>query len=296
MLRSMTGFGAAASAGRDAQHMRVEVRSVNHRHLALKLRLPEAFSALEPEVESRVRARCERGSILVHVAAERASGAAAVHLDRECARRWRDELGALAKTLALSPDVSLETLVSLPGVVTEADADTDEEALHAAALALVDAALERMLAMRAAEGQALAADLRKHAQALEELVGRIETRMPEVVKAQHVALAKRVEDLLGGKTQGVHLAPGDLARELALLADKLDVSEELARLASHLGQLETLVAKGGRAGRPLDFLVQEIFREVNTIGSKCSDATVKHWVVEAKTLVERLREQVQNVE
>jgi uncharacterized protein (TIGR00255 family) len=113
------------------------------------------------------------------------------------------------------------------------------------------------------------------------------------VKAQRAALAKRVEDLLGGKTP---VAPQDLAREVALLADKLDVSEELARLASHLEQLETLVAKGGRAGRPLDFLVQEIFREVNTIGSKCMDATVAHWVVEMKTLVERLREQVQNVE
>jgi uncharacterized protein (TIGR00255 family) len=293
MLRSMTGFGAAASAGRDAQHMRVEVRSVNHRHLALKLRLPEAFSALEPEVESRVRARCERGSILVHLAAERAGGAGAARLDRERARRWRDELGALAEALSIASDVSLDTLVTLPGVVTEADAATDEDALHAAALALVDAALDAMLAMRAAEGKALAADLRKHAKALEALSQRIEKRMPKIVKAQRAALAKRVEDLLGGKTQ---VAPSDLAREVALLADKLDVSEELARLASHLEQLETLVAKGGRAGRPLDFLVQEIFREVNTIGSKCMDATVAHWVVEMKTLVERLREQVQNVE
>jgi uncharacterized protein (TIGR00255 family) len=117
--------------------------------------------------------------------------------------------------------------------------------------------------------------------------------MPRVVRAARAGLEKRLAALLGGKTP---VARADLAREVALLADKLDVSEELARLASHLEQLEGFLARGGRVGRQLDFLVQEVFREVNTIGSKCADATVTHWVVEAKTHVERLREQVQNVE
>jgi len=292
MLRSMTGFGAAASEAQGAA-LRVEVRSVNHRHLALKTRLPEPFSALEPEIETRVRARCERGSVSVSLLSEQTGAAAAARLDHELARRYRQELAELAAELALDPAVSLDTLVGLPGVVVAPQPDADGEELHAAALALVDEALERMLAMREAEGRALAADLRKHARGLAQIATRIEKRMPRVVSAHRAALAKRLAALLGGKTP---VAREDLAREVALLADRLDVSEELARLASHLEQLESSLAKGGRIGRQLDFLVQEIFREVNTIGSKCSDATVAHWVVDAKTNVERLREQVQNVE
>lgn len=293
MLRSMTGFGAASSEAEPGSALRVEVRSVNHRHLALKLRLPDALAALEPEIETRVRAKCERGAVTVSFTSERRPGTGAAHLDHDLARRYRTELLALARELELAPALTLETLVALPGVVTTEPAGAAGEDLHAAALALVEQALEGMLAMRASEGRALATDLRKNARALAQLAARIGKRMPRVVRAHHAALAKRVQDLLGGRTP---VAREDLAREVALLADKLDVSEELARLASHLEQLEGFLEKGGRAGRSLDFLVQEIFREVNTIGSKCSDATVTHWVVEAKVHVERLREQVQNVE
>ena len=292
MLRSMTGFGAAAGEGGSGTPLRVEVRSVNHRHLAIKTRLPEALFALESEVEGRVRARCERGAVTVHVAAERGGAVGGARIDPVLARRYRDELTDLARELGLAPTLSLDALVGLPGVLAAADG-ADEDTLGQEALALLDQALERMLAMRAREGAALEADLRKHARALAQLAARIEKRMPRVVRANHASLAKRLQALLGGK---LPVARDELAREIALLADKLDVSEELARLASHLAQLDALLAKGGRIGRQLDFLVQEILREVNTIGSKCSDATVAHWVVEAKTHVERLREQVQNVE
>ena len=292
MLRSMTGFGAAASEA-NGTALRVEVRSVNHRHLAVKLRLPEALADLEPDVEERVRAKCERGTVTVHLALERPADAAPARVDRELARRYARELTSLAGELGLPPTLSLDALVTLPGVLSEDGVEEDKERAHAVALQLVDEALARMLAMRAAEGGALAADLRKNAAALAKLAERIRKRMPGIVRAHRAALAKRVQALLGGK---VPVSSADLAREIALQADRLDVSEELARLASHLAQLESFVAKGGRIGRQLDFLVQEIFREVNTIGSKCSDATVAHWVVEAKTHVERLREQVQNVE
>ncbi len=293
MLRSMTGFGASASEAERGLALRVEVRSVNHRHLALKTRLPESLVALEPEIEARVRARCERGAITVTVQAEHSAASTPARVDHELARRYREELAALAEELGLATAVSLDTLVALPGVVAVASGGVVSEAQQAAVLRRVDEALTRMLAMREKEGSNLAADLRKNAQALTRLAARIEKRMPGLVRAQHAALTKRVQTLLGSAAA---VSGADLAREVALLADKLDVSEELTRLASHLEQLESLLKKGGRAGRPLDFLVQEIFREVNTIGSKCSDATVAHWVVEAKTHVERLREQVQNVE
>jgi uncharacterized protein (TIGR00255 family) len=292
MLRSMTGFGAAASEARGAS-LRVEVRSVNHRHLAVKLRLPEAMAALEPEVEERVRAHCERGTVSVHLALERSDGAAPARVDHELARRYARELATLSGELGLPATLSLDTLVTLPGVLSDSVAAADQDQLRATVLELVDEALARMLAMRAAEGAALAADLRKNAEVLARLAARIHKRMPSIVRGHRAALAKRVQALLGAKAP---VSSADLAREIALQADRLDVSEELARLASHLDQLETFVAKGGRIGRQLDFLVQEIYREVNTIGAKCSDATVAHWVVEAKTHVERLREQVQNVE
>lgn len=293
MLRSMTGFGAAASeVGRGTQ-LRVEVRSVNHRHLTVKTRVPDAFAALETEIETRVRAKCERGSVSIALSAERAGGGEGLRLDRELARRYQRELQALAAELELGTALSLDTLLALPGVVGADHAGAAERALDRAVLALVDEALARMLVMREAEGVNLASDLRKNARALAQLAARIEKRMPRIVRGHHATLQKRVQVLLGGKTP---VAREDLAREIALLADKLDVSEELTRLASHLAQFEGFLAKGGRVGRQLDFLAQEIFREVNTIGSKCSDATVAHWVVEAKTHVERLREQVQNVE
>jgi uncharacterized protein (TIGR00255 family) len=286
MLRSMTGFGASSSAGA----LRVEVRSVNHRHLSVKVRLAEAHAALEPEVEARVRARCERGAVTVNLIAEPGAGAGRARVDVALARQYREELARLADELGLGAHVSLDLLASLPGVLVPASGGPGDAD---GALALVDEALERMLEMRAAEGRALGADLQRNARALARLAARIGRRMPRVVRAQAKALTQRVGELLGARAA---LAPADLAREVALLADKLDVSEELARLASHLGQFEELLERGGRVGRQLDFLTQEVFRELNTIGSKCSDATVVQWVVEAKVLVERLREQVQNVE
>jgi uncharacterized protein (TIGR00255 family) len=295
MLRSMTGFGAAAHEDERGFSLRVEIRSVNHRHLSIKTRLPEGLAALEHEVEGRVRAACERGALSVHVAAERHGAARPARLDLELARRYRAELDELARALGLPATLPLEALLALPGVVAAEEGSGLPREVEERLLELVDRALAELLAMRAAEGAALLSDLRKHALASEKLVQRVEKRMPTVVRAHRESLRRRVRELLGPGAAPAALA-GEPARELALLADRLDVSEEIARLKSHLTQLERSLARGGRIGRQLDFLVQEIFREVNTIGAKCADARVAHWVVEAKTHVERLREQVQNVE
>jgi uncharacterized protein (TIGR00255 family) len=242
-----------------------------------------------------VRAACERGALTVHVAAERHGVARPARLDHELARRYRAELDQLARELELPAALPLEALLALPGVVAAEDGAGLPREVGAELLELVDRALAELLAMRAAEGAALLGDLKKHALAVEKLVRRIEQRMPAVVRTHKENLRRRLRELLGPAQASAALA-GEPARELALLADRLDVSEEIARLKSHLTQLERALARGGRIGRQLDFLVQEIFREVNTIGAKCADARVAHWVVEAKTHVERLREQVQNVE
>jgi uncharacterized protein (TIGR00255 family) len=296
-MRSMTGFGAAQAAAKAARGggaaLRVEVRTVNHKFLQVKARLPVELAFLEIEVEELVRKRLERGSVQLNVFASGPTGVETVAIQGSAAKSYKRELERLAKELGLDADVHLDTLLGLPGVVglgvdTGALKRREKEVLE-----LVARALDALEAMREVEGKAIAKDLARHANEIEKLVTRIEKRLPEVVLAHRDALTRRVGELLGGATA---LGPGDLAREVALLADKLDVSEEIARLRSHFAQLAAITKKPGPIGRQLDFLVQEIFRETNTIGSKCSDAPIAHAVVELKTLIERLREQVQNVE
>lgn len=295
MLRSMTGFGAAAATAGGAE-ARVEIRAVNHRHLQVKSRLPQSLAHLEPQIEAAVRAKLSRGSVTIGVDVDRPRASAA-RIDAKALRGWCEEIARASKAAGLEAEYGLDTLLGLPGVLVSNASDDRAEADEALVLGALTGALEGLDAMRKREGKALAADLRKNAKAIQQLAKKIEKRMPLVVKEQHAALKKRVEELLAGAPKnGRVLSDADLAREVALLADRMDVAEELTRIASHVSQLETLVAGEAPSGRPLDFLVQEFLREANTIGSKCNDAEAAHLVVELKTLVERLREQVQNVE
>ena len=291
-MRSMTGFGSAAVQD-GALSVRVEIRAVNHRYLQVKARLPSELAQLETEVENWVKRALERGAVTVSVSVERAAGADVAKIDTARARAYRDQLLQLADELDLDDNIRLETLVSLPGVV----ASPDELAAGADEARLVEktikSALDALVRMREAEGQSLHADLTRNAAGVSKLLEKVGARMPEVVVEHHRALQKRVDELLGGRDL---VKQADLARELALLAERMDVSEELTRLASHLKQLDALLGRDKPVGRELDFLVQEFLREANTIGAKCSDATIAHTVVELKTLIERLREQVQNVE
>jgi len=290
-LRSMTGFGAATSFEADVQ-VRVEARSVNHRFLQLKVKLPPDLAAFESDVEATVRKSLERGAVTLSVSVE-AGASPAVRIDRDLAKHYLAEVQALAQELGLAQRPSLETILALPGVVgTEADSGLREREARLLRTA-VRGAVDDLVAMREREGAALEVDLRANAAAVTKEAARIGKRMPKVVREHHKKLRLRMQELLDGRTK---LGPADLPRELALLADRMDVSEELARLESHFGQWTALLEKGGAIGRQLDFLVQEMLREANTIGSKCNDAEVAHAVVEVKTRIERLREQVQNVE
>jgi uncharacterized protein (TIGR00255 family) len=250
------------------------------------------MARLERDAEARVRGRLSRGSVTLHVSAERMHRGEAVRFDESAARRLFGELKQLSDELETAPP-TLGEILRLPGVVETADDSGPLEDLAKLALTAVDEALDELVVMREREGQAMAKDLLQNAAALAELRTRIEGRMPQVVEHHHAALKKRLVELLDGAHP---VADADLAREIAVLADRTDIAEELTRLVSHLEQLEALFASVKPVGRQLDFLVQELHREVNTIGSKCNDATVAHWVIEAKTCVERMREQVQNVE
>lgn len=288
----MTGFGAAL-AQRDGLSVRAEVRSVNHRHLQIKTRLPGEFAHLEPDVEQALRKRIQRGAVSATVTIARQGAADAVELNPDVAQRYQRHLKRLAKELDLPLEYGLLDIANLPGVLTwRSEVEAGEKEARLVRSAVADAT-DGVLAMREREGASLAADLRRNAAAIERLLARIEKRMPRVVEQHHKNLAARIRELVDAPQA---VSERDLARELALIADRVDVSEETTRLRSHLEQLGRVLDKGGTVGRQLDFLTQEFFREANTTGAKCNDAQVAHLVVELKTHIERLREQVQNVE
>ena len=292
-MRSMTGFGAA-TLEQGGVSMRAEVRTVNHKHLQVKLRLPNEFMELEQEVEALVKKRLDRGAVALNISLAGGARAGGPEVQPLVAQQLQRELYKLAKQLGLEPKLSLDVLAQLPGVVAHgAEAPRTLERDRKLLLKVAEAALEALEEMRETEGRALTLDLKKNRKVLERLAAQIEKRMPLIVKEHHASLTRRVEELLGNRGS---VAPTDLAREVALLADKLDVAEELSRLQSHFDQFDAILARPGPVGRSLDFLVQELLRETNTIGSKCVDAEVAHAVVEMKTAIERLREQVANIE
>jgi len=291
-LRSMTGFGSATVAGKGVS-VQVEVRSVNHRHLQAKLRLPPDLGHLESQVDALVRKQLRRGAVQLSARVIRAKNELPARVNKDVAAAYLRSLKALARELKLKGDLELADLVRLPGVVAAYEEDTDLEHVGKLVLKATAAALRDLVQMREQEGEALAKDMTSHAVAIAKIHKRIQRGAPGLVRRHQADLKRRVSDLLDG-AEG--LSDGDLAREVALLADKLDVSEELSRLDAHLEQLDRLLTKGGAVGRKLDFLAQEFNREANTIGSKCNDARTSHAVVELKTQIERLREQVQNVE
>lgn len=298
MIQSMTGFGSAqaeieGSSGPVA--VRVEARAVNHRFLQVKVRLPNDLAQLEGPVEERVKKKLGRGAVTLSVTLSRATAFQEVALNTDVAARWAELLTRTAGELGLAGALDLGLIVGLPGVL---GGEVDERQLAKGAkqvLSVVDVALVALIEMRKAEGQALATEVERLTAEIDRTRAKIEKKMPAVVKRHNKSLRERIDTLLasGGDSR---LEPADLAREAALIADRLDVTEELARLVSHRDQLAKMCAKGGAIGRKLDFLIQEFHREANTIGSKASDAAIAHLVVDLKASIERLREQVQNIE
>lgn len=285
----MTGFGrgVAEHAGLRAT---VDIRAVNHRFLDLKLRGASIAPALEEAVAVRVRAAIERGSVAVsiHVAREGAPGTSAI--DPIAAAAAHAQLAALATQLGLpGPDLAL--VLAQPGVVSAGERAEDDPPV----LPALEAALAQLDRMRATEGQALAADLGARFDELTALRSQIATHAAAVPHQLTRRLQERLGRLLEGQDTG-GIDPGRLAQEVALLADRSDITEELVRLASHLDQVRALVAGAGSVGRRLDFLVQEIGRELNTIGSKSTTTEISAAIVDGKAALEKVREQVQNVE
>jgi uncharacterized protein (TIGR00255 family) len=293
-MRSMTGFGRGTSA-QGRVRATVDIRSVNHRFLDLKLRGASLQPALEETVASKIRAIVERGALAVTVHMVRA-GEGATRIDRDAAKLAHAQLRDLASELGL-PQPNLDLVLSQPGVVITGD-DQRDDTDDVAVLAAVDAALAQLSAMRDAEGQALARELGSRMDELTALRVSIARLAADVPERTQKKLQERLRRLLADEVndKALELDPARLAQEVAVLADRADVSEELVRLESHIEQARALIRGKAASGRRLDFLVQEIGRELNTIGSKSAIAEISTAIVEAKAVLEKVREQVQNVE
>jgi uncharacterized protein (TIGR00255 family) len=294
MIRSMTGFGAAEHVD-DQVRVAVEVRTVNNRFLKSNLRLPEGLGAVEVTVERILREGITRGTVNVNLAVQPRGDAARVPINTEILTAYWRDLAALGQRLGDGGAVRLEALLALPGVVgSEAVILTGIEGLAGKIEKTVRQALAGLNAMRETEGKATAADMTAALDDMTRRMAAIEKRVPEVIVEYRKRLQDRVQEIL----TGIEIGPDDevLAREVAFAAERSDINEELARLASHIAQFRECLAEQGPAGRKLEFLTQELGREVNTIGSKANDAEISRQVVEIKVDVDRLREQSANVE
>ena len=291
---SMTGRGTGAAAGRLAR-VEVELSSVNRKQLDVDVGLPRFLSSFESRVQELVQGRLSRGRVSgeIRVTWAEAAQAAGARVDLGLARATVTALRAAAKKLDLPDDLKASALLSLPGLVALEHGERDLETLWPSVRKALDTALAKLQAMRKKEGAALGRDLQGRLATLRTLVGEIAARAPGVAETYRANLLKRIAAAL----PGTDLAGDErLLKEVALFADKADVAEELVRLDSHFRQADGLLKTGGVVGRTLDFLVQEMGREINTIGSKANDAEIARRVVACKAELERFREQVQNIE
>ncbi|HUK66391.1 MAG TPA: YicC/YloC family endoribonuclease [Anaeromyxobacteraceae bacterium] len=291
MIRSMTGFGAG-HALEGGEEIDAEVRSVNHKFCEVKVRLPRELAALEIEVVRTVKERLARGGVEIVLRRGQSRGALAPRIDLPLAEAYARSFEALRERLGSPDRVRLADVLAAEGVVTVEERAVDLDAARAAVRKALDAALVALTAMRGREGEALARDLEGRLDLVTALVLEVETLAPQSIEQYRVRLTERIAELARGYT----LDPARLAQEVAIFADRTDVAEEVTRLKSHMDQTRALLRGSEPAGRKAEFLVQEMNREVNTIGSKAQSAEIAGRVVALKAEIERMREQVQNVE
>lgn len=291
-MNSMTGFGAATAPLGKAT-IRVEIGGVNRKQTEVALALPRAWGELETPVRELVAGSVSRGRVNVTLSLQHPAGeSGALTLNKEKLAALQGTLGELNAALGQAPAVTMDALVHLGIVTEETDADIPMEDVSAAALPAVKEALSAFLTLRAEEGENMKRDLLARIGTLRDFRDKLAARASGVAARHRDTLMKRLEEA------GLPLALDDerIIKEIALFADRCDVTEEMTRLASHLDQFEKICDKTEAVGRTLDFMCQEIFRELNTTGSKANDAELAQLVVTAKTELEKIREQVQNIE
>ena len=293
-LLSMTGFGEAHDQ-RDGYAIAVEARTVNSRYFKLHLRTTEGYGAVESHVDPVIRQFVTRGTIHCQIRIGHLGSADDYRLNTSVLNQYVDQLQQVAASRNLDEVLRLEPLAALPGVVEELSTEAKEaSAIWPLVEPTLRSAMEQLGKMRAVEGQALAADLSEQCKAVSSALTAVEQRVPLVAERFQQRIEERVNEAL--TSLNVTVEPADLVREICLFADRSDISEETVRLRSHLHQFDEATKLAESAGRKLEFICQEMGRETNTIGSKANDSEISVQVVEIKTALERIREQIQNVE
>ena len=291
-LLSMTGYGSAKGSV-EGQEITVELKSVNNRYLDCSVRLPRNFLFAEDTVKQAVSAGVSRGKVDVFVSAQASQDSGTVvSVNEELARGYRDAVARIAETLGLESGLNAFSLARFPDVLTVERRELDKDKAAAALSDITAKAVEEFNAMREREGERLRRDMLGKLETIEGLVSVVEERSPQTVKEYRERLEARLRDILADRS----LDEQRVITEAAIFADRTDVDEETVRLRSHIAQFRTMLEEGSPIGRKMDFLVQEFNRESNTIGSKCSDASLAKVVVDLKSEIEKIREQLQNVE
>lgn len=294
MIKSMTGFGRSEySDGK--RSVTAEVRSVNHRYCDVSVKMPRRYSFAEEKIKSAVKSILSRGKIDVSITVVNLTeDDVTVKLNTSVAGQYKESLQELKDQFDLEGDISLQLIAGLPDVMKTVPEVEDEDALTEALKIPVTEAVKKLDEMRAVEGEKLKEDLLRRGGTIKEYTGKIKERAPEVVKEHKEKMEERINQLLD---KNIEIPEEKLAVEVAVFADKCDITEELVRLDSHMDQMKKILDEGKKAvGKRLDFLVQEMNREANTIGSKANDLDITNYMLSIKSEVEKIREQVQNIE
>ena len=292
MVKSMTGYGRAVETV-NGREFTVEIRSVNNRYLDCTVKLPRALSFAEDTVKQAVKNTISRGKVDVYIT-QRSEGAADVKvtLNTAMAAGYVEAMRQMAQEFAIREDISVSLLSRMPDVFTVEKPEVDEEQLLSDMMQVVNAALTNYDAMRAKEGEALKNDLSSRGNTIRSLVSQVEEGNGQTVIDYRTRLYNKLQEVLANTA----IDESRILTEVAIFADKVAVDEETVRLRSHLEQMDSMLAAGGAMGRKLDFLLQEMNREANTIGSKCTDVRLARIVVDIKAELEKIREQTQNIE
>ena len=292
MVKSMTGYGRARQE-RNGRNITVEVRSVNNRYLDCAVKMPRAYIFAEDAMKALVQKYISRGKVDVFVTVDAVTAdQTVVQVNEPLARSYYQALSRLREMFSLEDELSASTLARFPDVLAVTKAEEDLEMISADICAVLEEALTAHRQMRSVEGEKLFSDIAGRADTIESVVAKVEERSPQTVSEYRARLEAKMREVL----QSTTIDESRILTEAAIFADKIAVDEETVRLRSHLSQLRTMLSGDEPVGRKLDFLIQEVNRECNTIGSKCNDLTIARDVVNMKAEVEKIREQVQNIE
>jgi len=294
MIYSMTGYGGAEGQLNGVTYA-IEIRTVNSRYFKARIKLPEMVTFLEEEVEKILHKELSRGTINFVLRLKNAPASTLFEIDETALQAYIEKLKEVNSAAGIESPIDVSSLLSLPGVVSPILPDDEQiEKVKKTVLKITRQALDNVKQMRAAEGAALEADLRSHCEAMKADLDQIRSHSDSVIKEYQRKLKKRIDTLMADAK--LELDQETLAREMAIFAERSDISEEMSRLESHIQQFEDSLEADGQSGRRLDFLSQEMLREANTIASKAGSTEIVHWVVDMKCRIDRIKEQVQNAE